>query len=269
MNAALEVAAAFVKRDWQDAVSYRFPFALDLLTAGFTLTLFFFLGELFDGAGATSNELSGGYFTFALIGIAVFGLGSAALSSPATRLRGEQVEGTLEALMSTRAPSWLLVVSSGAYDVLYAGVRALLLIGVGTALFDAEIDTTPAGLAAAVVATVCSVLVLAAVGVVAAAFTVVFKQATTITGILGTGLSLLCGVYFPVDELPRGLQLIGEALPPTWALDVARAGLTRGEVDTVHLALLLPTAAIAVPVAMPVFQHALRRAKRDGSLAEY
>jgi ABC-2 type transport system permease protein len=270
VSGAPHVVAAFVRRDWQEQTSYRFPFVLDLFTAAFSLTLFFFIGRLFDAALAPGNpDLAEGYFTFVLFGYAIFGLGDAVLGSLPDRLRGEQTEGTLEALMATSSPAPLLVLAGGAYDLLYAAARAAVLIVAGVVVYGASVDATPASFAAAIVASVCVVLFFAALGILAAAFTMVFKQASTVAGMLGAGVSLLCGVYFPVGELPPTLQTIGQLIPLTWALDVVRAGVLRAEVDVVQLALVVAAGLVAIPLAMPVYLRAIRRAKREGSLVEY
>jgi ABC-type multidrug transport system permease subunit len=270
VTGAPHVVAAFVRRDWQEQTSYRFPFVLDLFTAAFSLTLFFFIGQLFDEALTPGDpDLAEGYFTYVLFGYAVFGLGDAVLGSLPDRIRGEQTEGTLEALMATSSPAPLLVLAGGAYDVLYAAARAVILIVAGVLVYGATVDATPASFAAAVVASACVVLFFAALGILAAAFTMVFKQASTVAGMLGAGVALLSGVYFPVAELPPFLQAVGELLPLTWALDVVRAGTLRAEVDVVQLALVVVAGLLAIPLAMPVYLRSIRRAKREGSLVEY
>jgi ABC-type polysaccharide/polyol phosphate export permease len=102
-----------------------------------------------------------------------------------------------------------------------------------------------------------------------AALTVIFKRATALVAAVLTVLSLLSGVYFPIEVLPEALQALSEAIPFTWALDVLRASLLGGEVDELQLVGLLAAAAVSLPVALFIFRASVDRARRLGSLADY
>lgn len=104
---------------------------------------------------------------------------------------------------------------------------------------------------------------------VLAAFTVVFKQTTTLLGLAVTILALLGGAYFPTDLLPAPLRIVGDLLPFTWGLDLMRSALLAGEFEAGRLALLYVVSGVMLPLALAVFSLALRRARRSGSLAQY
>ncbi|MGZ4402774.1 MAG: hypothetical protein ACXVRI_07990, partial [Gaiellaceae bacterium] len=92
--------AAIVRRDFQLARSYRLAFALDLLLGLANLILYFFISRTFTGVGRTA-ELNGApsYFAFALVGIVMTVVMTAANTSLGMRIREEQLTGTLEALV--------------------------------------------------------------------------------------------------------------------------------------------------------------------------
>ncbi len=270
MRQAVATLAAFVSRDWVIARSYRVPFATEAVGALFSVTLFYYLGRLVGRSfTATSPDLAKGYFAFAVIGIATLGIGTTGLSAFAQRLRQEQTTGTLEALVCTPCRSWTVVVGSAAFDLLRATVTALVMVLLGVAIFGLRFTAGPVSLVVAAIAALATVLLFGALGVALAAFTVVFKQAAALLGLVTPIIALLSGVYFPIDVLPQAIQKLAEASPFTWALDVLRAALLRGVVDLGHLALLVPFAVLAFPFALYLFERALRRARREGSLTQY
>jgi ABC-2 type transport system permease protein len=265
----LATLAAFVRRDWQRAVSYRVPFALEIFSTLLGLTLFYYLGRLVDASGVRHHELDKGYFAYAVIGVALLEIGHTGLSAFAQKLRDEQTTGTLEALAATPTSSSLIIVGSAAYDMLRATATAFGMIALGMLLFGLRLEFDPVAFPVALVSLAACVLLFAALGIAMAAFTIVFKQTTALLGMVLPAIALLSGVYFPIDVLPRVLETLARASPFTWGLEVLRAALLEGRIDWWQFAVLIPAAAVAVPLGLAVFHAALRRAKRDGTLAQY
>ncbi len=266
----LSVVGAFLNRDFRINLSYRAAFALQGLTILLPLALYFYLGRVVDQTdfGAQQN-LDGGYFAYAAVGLALLTIVQISLASFSQKLREEQMTGTFEALMATPASPSLIVLASAAYELVRGGIRALLLITVAVVLFGLDLDLDPGSLGVVAAALVGSLALFAALGVGVAAFTVVFKQTAALVGIVAYGLGILGGVYFPIEVMPTPLEEVARALPFTWGLDVLRASLLGGDVDPLQLAGLFASAAVLLPVALLGFVHAVNRARRTGSLAEY
>jgi ABC-2 type transport system permease protein len=270
MNAAMQVLA-FVRRDWATARSYRVAFALQFVTLLLTLSISFYVGRLVDSSAspAAREHLPGGYFGFAVIGMSLLAILQTGITSFAMKLRQEQTTGTFEALMSTPASPSLLILSSAAYDLLRATVVGFVLLILSVIVFGLDLNTTVASGVAAVAALIACLGLFGAVGVSVAAFTVVFKQFTALLNLVVGGLTVLGGVYFPVEVMPPALRTLASVLPFTWALDVLRAALLRADIQTGRLAILAASAMVALPISLFLFRLALRRARRDGSLAHY
>jgi ABC-2 type transport system permease protein len=270
MTVNLSLLAAFLRRDATVQVSYRVDFALQLATIIFTLALFFYLGKIVDATTfAREAGFDRGYFAFVIIGLALLRIVQTSLTSFANRLRQDQMTGTLEALMATPTPPSTVILFSGAFDLLRATMLSAVLMAIGILFFGASLATDPAALVGAAATLLASLVLFASLGVLLAAFTVVFKQTTAILALALTGLALLGGVYFPLDLLPEPLRLVGEILPFTWGLDAMRSALLDGHVELGRLALLAAFSAVALPTSQWVFGRALARARRDGSLAQY
>jgi ABC-type polysaccharide/polyol phosphate export permease len=266
----LTIFAAFMRRDFRIATSYRAAFVLGFVSTIFGLALFYYLGHIVDPAELNSGQdLSGGYFGYAVVGLAVLEIVTVSLYSFSFKLRLEQTTGTFEALIATPTNPSVIILSSAIYELLRATLSALGLVAVAILVFGLEFDLGPGSLAVAAVALVGCLGLFTSLGVMVAAFTVVFMRATPLLGMVSTGLALLGGVYFPISLLPAPLETVAQALPFTWGLDVLRASLLGGSVDTAQLAGLFASAALLLPVSLLLFRAALQRARRAGTLAQY
>lgn len=264
------MVSAFLRRDWAIARSYRVTFILETLGSLVGLVMFFYLGRLIDSARIPGiADLEQGYFAFAAIGLALLQVVQTCVSSFADTLRTEQTTGTLEAMLTTPTAPAVVVLAGSAYSLLEATARAALQLSVAVALFGVRLRFT-AQSALVVLGVVCSTVVLfAALGLLIAAFTVVFKQGRALVGPLLLATSLLGGVYYPLDVLPGPLQALGSVNPFTIALDGLRAGLLRADADLGQLLTITFLAGLAMPMAVWVLECSVRRARRAGTLGQY
>ena len=263
------VVGAFLRRDAAQAVSYRLPFVLGLGQSVLGLAFVFFLGRLVGHRlTASVSGMHVSYFAFAVVGTTLLVLFNAVVVSMAQRLRTDQTTGTLEVLFTMPVPGWLTVLSSAAYPLASGVALAAVTLATATAMgLRFHVSAASAGAGAA--AFVASLALFGAAGVGLAAFVLVFKRGETLTALVGTALSLVGGVYYPVQLLPHDLRIVADTLPFTWALQVLRTTLLQGEVPLARLTELAGSAALALPLAVVVFSAALRRARRAGTLAQY
>lgn len=261
--------AAFVRRDWKIARSYRLQFLLEVCAVPLTLGMFYFLSRLIDGGRLPSDvDLSQGYFAFAAVGLAVLRMAQTSLNSFSTRLRSEQTTGTFETLLSSPVSPTVVVLGSAAFDLLRATVGGLATLVVAM-LFGLRLELGLGTVMSILVGLPALIATFATVGVVVASFAVVFKQVTALLGMVTAVLALLAGVYFPVEILPGPLRALANVLPFTWGVDVLRAGLLRGEVAEGRLGLLVGFAVVAMPLALWLFRHAVDYARRHGTLTQF
>lgn len=266
----LLVLAAFVRRDWQVAVSYRTVFYLGLFQGVAALALFYFLGKIVETERISSAEgLDTDYFGFVTIGLVVFTIVHVALTSFAAKLQEEQTTGTFEALMTTPTPPSLIVLSSAAYDLIRALVEGLVMLGLAAAIFGLGLDADLDRIGIALLILAGAIGLFAALGILVAAATVLFKRAGALSGLAALVLSFLGGVYFPINVFPEPLESIAELIPFTWALDALRAALLAGDIDGFQVAGLFGAVAVLLPLSLVAFRAALDRARRTGTLADY
>lgn len=77
------------------------------------------------------------------------------------------------------------------------------------------------------------------------------------------------GVFYPLETLPHWMQLVGQALPPSYVFEGVRAiAAGKGfEMGTLLLGIVL--AAFYIALAYGLFLHVYRRAVRTGLIARY
>lgn len=261
------ILGAFVRRDAQIALSYRLPFAMGLVQSTITLAFLFFLSRLVGPRLATLSA-RGSYFDFAVIGTLLLTVFSTTLVSMSQRLRADQSTGTLEVLFTMPLRPALSVVASAAYQTAYAAAGAVVTLAIAVGLgLRFHVSAWSALVALATLA--CSLVFFVSLGVVLAAYVVVFKKGETLTGLAMTALSVVGGVYYPVSLLPHGLRVLADLIPFTWMLAVLRQGLLGAEAPVGRLGQLALTDVVAIPVALALFGAALRSAQRRGTLGQY
>jgi ABC-2 type transport system permease protein len=77
---------------------------------------------------------------------------------------------------------------------------------------------------------------------------------------------------FPIQTLPRPLELLARAIPLTYAVDGMRQALLEGhslKTMAPTLAALAAFAVILLPLALAALSLSLRRARQNGTLSFY
>jgi ABC-2 type transport system permease protein len=259
---------AFLVRDFLSNVSYRFAFVLQLLGMFFAVAVFFYGSRMVNPATAGLDGIKP--FPWLLVGIAFQIYFSTALYSFAEKVRGEQVLGTLEAMLVSPTPTSVVIFSSTAWDFTWGGVRLLVYLLCAVFVFGVKLNVkSPTALALGVALTLLS---SAGIGMLSASFILYFKRGDPINFLLSMGTMFFGNVIFPSKVLPQGVQWVAEWLPMSWSLQVVRGALLQGasfgEVAG-SIARLAVLTAILVPLGLFGARIAIRKAKREGTLVQY
>lgn len=261
--------AAFLRRDWKIARSYRLQFVLELGSIPLALGVFLFVSRLVDpGRLPSDDDLQQGYFAFVAVGLTAIRMVQVAFTSFCTKIRDEQTGGTFEALLSSPVSPSVIVVGSATFDVVRAVVTGLVTLAMAAA-FGVRFQLGAGSVPGLLLGMPALIATFAAVGILLAAGAVIFKQVTALVGLGTAALALLAGVYFPVSYLPQPLEAVANVLPFTWGIDVLRAALLRGQLAAGRLALLLGFAALSLPVSLWIFRVAVDRARRRGTVIQF
>ncbi|HOY62089.1 MAG: ABC-2 type transporter [bacterium ADurb.Bin236] len=271
MKTAAWKILVLIRRDFLEEVSYRLKFFLDLATILMFTSIFFFIARAFEGATPKFLEKYGGdYFSFVLIGLALSGFLNVGMYSFSATVRNEQTLGTLEALMASPTSPSLLFTARLLWSFIYGSFHLAAYLAIGILLLSASYNDP--NWAAIPVIIILSFAAFNSIGLMSAAFTLMFKRGDPISALIGFGATLLSGVFFPVEALPAALQKISAFIPMTYTLRLMRDACINGasfaELGN-DLAILAALGAVLVPASAAFFAAALRRVKRDGSLSHY
>jgi len=254
-----------LKRDLLTDISYKLSFGLQVLNILLGIAAFYFLAQLLG------EKMPQGYasFPFLLIGMAVNASMNTSQICFAQGIRGNQVMGTLKAMLATRTSPLTLILLSSLYPFVRAGIDAGLYL-LGGMLFGLSLGRV--NLPAAVLLFLISLLAFSSIGILSATFTLVFKRGDPLLWLVGSLSWLLGGVFYPLEVLPPFLQQAAQLLPITHALTGMRAALLGGAAvgDLLpQIGALALFGLVGLPVSLLGFSLGVRWARVTGTLSHY
>jgi len=104
-------------------------------------------------------------------------------------------------------------------------------------------------------------LVFASVGLIMTALAPSYDFFMYYFTLVITPMMLICGVFFPVTQLPQGIQIVASVLPLTHAVDLARP-LMSGVVPPqalMHIAVLVAYTLVGFYISLVLFRRRLSR----------
>ena len=258
----------FFRRDLRIASTYRSPFILEAIEALFGSTTFYYVARFVDSPALRESLPQGNsYFAYSLVGFVFFDYLNAALNTFDRSLVEARDSGTLEPLLVTQVSLPVILAGSAFYPFAATTLRIAVYLGWAAALFDFPLRA--ANWAAVVAVLIATLLAFSGLGVLSAAYLLLFKRGNPAKWFILGVSSIAGGMLFPVSILPPWLQIVARLNPVTYALDAMRGALLEGaSVLSIgsSLLLLLVFGAALLPTSMVVFSWVLRRTKVTGTL---
>ncbi|HEU5180111.1 MAG TPA: ABC transporter permease [Candidatus Polarisedimenticolia bacterium] len=267
----LRAMLAFLRKDLLEEMSYRTAFVLQLGGILLTVSLWYLIANWLTLPEKNSlPDLPGvPYFAYLLVGLAFWQYLGSALNSFASKLRAEQLTGTLEAMLITPTPIPVLILSSALWDFVMTSFRVILYLGLGV-VFGIQLRFD--SLLAFLVILLLTILAFSGIGILSAAFILYLKRGDPINFLITSASALFGGVFLPTHALPASLAGVGRFLPITYALNGIRRSLLTGT----RLPELMPEVTALVifvvlllPLGIAGFSLAVRKARAEGNLAQY
>jgi ABC-2 type transport system permease protein len=257
---------AVMRRDLSVYVTYRTRLVSQLLTAVFSLTLFYYVSRLVHVSGFSSPAA---YFGFVVVGIALVSVLYSCFSV-AELVRQELIAGTFDRLLLSPFGAIRSVVAMTLFPLAYSFVMAGLTLAIGATVFGLELHWSTVPLA--VPAMFLALLAFMPFGLLFAALTVATKQGNVGTSWAIALISIVGGLYFPVSLLPDWAQTTAELQPFTPATQLLRHLLVDSPLTTsaaVSVAKIAGFAAVLLPLSVYALYHAIRLGQRRGTIIEY
>jgi ABC-2 type transport system permease protein len=269
MSDAITAGQAFlavIRRDLHVYLSYRTRLVSQVLTAIFSLTLFYYVSRLVHVSGFTSHDA---YFGFVVVGISLISVLYSCFSI-AELVRQELIAGTFDRLLLSPFGAIRSVIAMALFPMLYSFLLAGITLGLGCVVFGLQLHWSTVPLSIPVMFLV--LLSFLPFGLLFASLTVVTKQGNVgVTWVIAF-LSIIGGLYFPVTLLPGWLQTAAKLQPFTAGTDLLRHLLvnsTLGESTEVSLLKLVGFAAVLLPGSILILARAIRMGQRRGTIIEY
>ncbi len=267
----LRKAAAFIKKDFLVESSYRFSFLSNIFGIFISVLSFFFIDKLFGRRMAGDLEEFGvHYFSYVLLAMAFFSYIGTGLGSFSERIRGEQMQGTLEAIMLAPCRISTILFSIALWNLIFATFNMLVYIFLGAFLF--KIDFTHLNILSALITLILTVCSFSGLGIISASFIIVWKRGNPLNWLMSSLEGLLGGVYFPVAVLPGWLQIVAHCLPITYAIRAFELSMYKGYAPaqlTREMAALFLFSIVLLPASIALFRFSLDKARKNGSLTQY
>ena len=262
--------AALVRAGWLAATSYRLGVVMSFGALILGVIPVFFVTRALQPtmAGVIAGE-GDQFFAFIILGMTVLTVVSAALDALPKALQNGATTGTIEALMATPTPMPTLLAGLAGYEVLYAMLRATVVL-LAAVVMGAQLSWDRMGAVAPILLLV--ILAHIPIGIIGAAMVLAFRTPGPLPQLVFMLSTFLGGVYYPTHVIPGAISYISAAVPLTYGLRAIRVVLLEGKplaAVTSDLMALVAFAAGLFLVSTIAFQAALRYARRAGTLAQY
>lgn len=263
----MSALAALARRDFLLQRSYRLALGFDLAWGVIDLVLYYFISKVVGPVTEADLQGAPSYFAFAVAGILMALVVGSATADIASRIREEQLTGTLELLCAEPLRSVQLAFGTAAFPFAFAIARVALYTGIAVVLLDlptAEVDWVGVAVILAL-----GGLAFVGLGILAAAVTVVFMRGASIVDAVIFGMTFVSGALVPMSVLPGWVEAIGSLMPTAPAFEGLRDALFVGSGWGPEALILMGVAVVLVPLSVLAFDAALRHARRRGTLSQY
>jgi len=269
-----QVVASFIIRDFKIWWTYKLWLTLEisgiiLFVATYYLFSLITTSQQIQEAG----YVAGGYFTFALIGIAFQHYVFFAVQSINMSVREEQWNGTMETVLSSAVDFKTFLLGETCFFFIISSTFLFISLLMGV-LLGAKFNVSPASILSTIMLSALLIASHMAIGVLSAGVIMKTMQGDPLTWAFSWMTQLVSGIFYPLKLLPWYLEWVGRIFPLTYSLDgirlclQARQDLTSPAVLNNIINLIIFTI-VATPIALYVFKKGYDAARRDGSLGQY
>jgi ABC-2 type transport system permease protein len=264
-------ALAFLQKDWRVAISYKLQFISSI--AGVlisTMVFYFFSNFVGQNLSQSLQQYGGNYFAFVLVGIALADYLVVSTETFSGAIRSGQVNGTFEALLVTPTSILTILITSYIYPFLFTTFRILSYILLGVFCFGVEFHVHNFWIC--LLTFFLTLLPFLGMGLLSAAFIILFKQGSPINWVLGVSSTLLGGVLYPVSALPAWIKPFSLVFPLTYGIEAMRkvllAHATFKDIQN-NLFILIFFSVIFIISGIISVKYSLKVARKQGTLLHY
>ncbi|MGB7605713.1 MAG: ABC transporter permease [Lutisporaceae bacterium] len=239
-------------------MSLRAYLVLVILVPFFQTALFSYLNYFINGeTGMRYAALGNALYTICIF--VVFTMGAS--------ITTERRLGTLQTILLSPTNKPMLFVTKSVLHVLEGIVTCCFSLAFGRIFLKLNFDNINWMNMIAVI--LLTTVMMIGVGMFAGVLGLLFRKATPILNSINLSIFLLCGVNFPVDRLPKGLQIISDAIPLTYGIRLLRAVYKGEGILNMDLLYLCITGVVFFVVSNRIFIISENYSRQKGTLDYY
>jgi ABC-2 type transport system permease protein len=261
---------AFIKRDFIIDTSYKMAFGQRIFASFLPILMIYFINKLMTTTAMSHMHNYGeNYFAFAVLGICVLNYFNTALLTFKSSIRRTQMAGCLEAILSSQTDTTTVILLSSVYSFVISTIHLLIAFAI-ISIFG--YDFIHSNWMTFIVVLLIGIVIFISLGIISAAFTIIYKKADPLGFVFGSLSFLLGGIFFPVSLFPEWLQVIVKFLPITFILEAVRMALLKGKPVNelwTELGFMISGALVLFPFSLMFFNRLVSRSKRTGTLIHY
>ena len=206
---------------------------------------------LISGSSSRFEFLAPGFMALTVVMGTLLGVG--------VTIAKEKEQGTMDGLMACPISMASVIVGKTLAQTIRGLAQALLVLGISMVLFGVRIYGNPSVM---LLGLVLGVMSFVGVGIIMASIAPDQETAQTMMMLLLIPMMFLCGVMFPISQLPDWMQLIGKSLPLYYAADALRRVMVLNagfDVIGKDLTILIVYALLTMTVAVITFRKTMAR----------
>ena len=260
----------FIK-DFKIALSYKQQFLFNFLSIFVSMFFILIFSSLVDSSeNPVMSKYGGSYFVFLFFGFITAEITMLFLNTMPMKIREYQLTGIFEELMMSGRKEFQIILSTLIYPCFFQFFRLSLYFLLFAMLQQADGFLGNISLyyfVAMILFILCLIGIL-----IASVFTILYKSRGIINTVYLSLSSLLSGVAFPTELLPKALIFAGEFLPTTQFLKIARSDIVGSLVlEDVFSSILIMTIMAAVLISLGVYllNKSLSLSRQNGTLLTY
>lgn len=186
-----------------------------ILTSFFSIFFFAVIADYVNNPDITVQ--------YVVIGNAVQAIALTTLCSVADIPGTEKHTGTLPTLMSTPSKLFNIFLGMGLFNIFAGIIAAAFGLFMSAVMFD--VDFSSANILSIIIVLILTVLSLTGMGMLIGSIGIRLRTSTIIANVFTYLGLVLCGVNFPVSQLPDWLQAVAYCHPLTYAVEATRKAI--------------------------------------------
>jgi len=206
---------------------------------------------LISGAASSFQFLAPGFVALTVVTGSLIGV--------ATSISKEKEQGTMDGLLVAPVSNISIIAGKVLAQTVRGMIQGFITLGLAILVFGVRIYGSPIVMILVMFLGTASFV---GIGIVLSAIAPDQETANVMASLLQFPMMFLCGIMFPIEQLPAWMQIIGKALPLYYAADALRkviilnAGMNLIMPD---ILILIGYAAATMVCALPLFDKAMRK----------